>query len=405
MRELISAFLLFVFSTLLLPHLWSRYMSNAPEWVEQAIATISIILGVVLLLSTDWATSRLTAPKQHPLSSLLIVGLSGAAIFCSFWFFVIAPRMPSSTPPRAAGEQAGQASPGPPPLEITIKGIAVSQAFPPRPNEKPLMTASAWVEIVNRVGTVSLRFSLTNPQTKETLMAAPLSATSVNERQLPVGPYPSWLMIKHFDQPIVIQGPNDVSGNLHFYWPSRADGRDHDIANVFPTMVITDTISGRTYTVDMTKDTPSSSPFRRVITRGPGSETASTVAAKTPQQIPPPQSPIPAVAAPAAPARPSTDDVLQTLAGFLEEGRRLKELYVKQRGADTVKKEIDAWFTKTLAYIRANVGADYAARYRIVPPGGYAIDGFPYAKMPVVHGIDARLNHLSAFMVEIRQAR
>jgi hypothetical protein len=124
---------------------------------------------------------------------------------------------------------------------------------------------------------------------------------------------------------------------------------------------------------------------------------------------PPPTSPAaPAVLPPTpavAPSRPTKEQVLDKLAQFLEEGQRIRALFIKERGSDTVQKEVDRWFSLSLAYIRENMGADYAARYRLAQPSGRGIHGFPIAKMPVVDGIDARLSHLSTFMGEVRQSR
>jgi hypothetical protein len=95
----------------------------------------------------------------------------------------------------------------------------------------------------------------------------------------------------------------------------------------------------------------------------------------------------------------------QRLAEFMEEGQRLRGQFVVTRGAESVTKELQSWFARSLEYVRENLGGDYAARYRQNPPSATALANFPVEKMSLLNGVDARLEHLSKFIAELAAQR
>lgn len=114
--------------------------------------------------------------------------------------------------------------------------------------------------------------------------------------------------------------------------------------------------------------------------------------------LPPPRT----VAGASTPSEPDRTEILENLVRLFEEGTKLRKTYVATRGSDAAKSEVDRWLTKTLAYVREACGADFAARLRIVEPSSTAVDGFPLARMPIVHKIDGVLRNLARFMTEVR---
>jgi hypothetical protein len=87
------AVLLFLFATLLLPHIWGRLMSNAPEWAERIVQFAFILVSVSMVLLSDPVLARLKAPNQHRVASTLIVSAATALVFgACWWLFIAAPK-------------------------------------------------------------------------------------------------------------------------------------------------------------------------------------------------------------------------------------------------------------------------------------------------------------------------
>jgi hypothetical protein len=209
-------------------------------------AASSIVVGAVA-----WLTHQsLPAIIIYALSAFAVVGI----------LFIVIIELLDHFKTRLAHDS-------PPDLEITVGDFVTGLAWVPVPQlpPNPPMAAAVWVTIINRKKTVSLRFAVRDPETGETLRAAGL----LTIRSYSHGPqYPG---IKFIDDPEILPAPTERHGNVKFYWPSQHGGamKDHEsFFNKYREMMITDSIAGKTYTIDLTKTTPIGQPFRRVIKFG-----------------------------------------------------------------------------------------------------------------------------------------
>ena len=107
-------------------------------------------------------------------------------------------------------------------------------------------------------------------------------------------------------------------------------------------------------------------------------------------------------------SQPTADELAKrtaqrvALAELLTRGQLIRARVIKARGDEASEKEALGWYTECANYLHANLGPDYAAQFRVARPSADAIDGFPMAKMGLVNGIQARLDHLSDFITRLR---
>ena len=110
MRQGIILVLWFIFGSLLLPPIWDRIMSAAPEVAWRGLILAFVCISVALVVLNDWSYPRLIGNKR-PLFSTVVIGLCAAVVAGSaWWLFVGSQSKPapqaSAGMPRFDGEQA-----------------------------------------------------------------------------------------------------------------------------------------------------------------------------------------------------------------------------------------------------------------------------------------------------------
>ena len=96
MRQTIVGVLLAAFG-IFLPLSLERLMSSAPEWAWRSASFVCLLIGLLLVLLSSPAFTRLSNPRVYPLSSTLIVSLAAAVLIGGAWrLFIARPLFPLS---------------------------------------------------------------------------------------------------------------------------------------------------------------------------------------------------------------------------------------------------------------------------------------------------------------------
>lgn len=96
----------FIFS-LVVPSIWERAMSSAPEWVYRVVVCAVAVAALGLIVFSDPVYERLSRPATHPVvSTVLIVVLGGALLGSLWWAMVVAPQQGSQRAPTPAEREA-----------------------------------------------------------------------------------------------------------------------------------------------------------------------------------------------------------------------------------------------------------------------------------------------------------
>jgi hypothetical protein len=110
---------------------------------------------------------------------------------------------------------------------------------------------------------------------------------------------------------------------------------------------------------------------------------------------------------PGVPTEPQREAKIRAVTALLEEGQELRvecawELETKsaEENAAFIEK-VDRWLYKCSSYLRQNMGADYAARFRNENPP--TIQRFFFSKRVDLPALDARIEHLITLLEELRQ--
>lgn len=142
---------------------------------------------------------------------------------------------------------------GLPDLEVIVGGFLIYASNDPSnyPNSSFGITRA---RVVNRRNRVSLRFQLRNPRTGATL--EPLSKGRIQKIAPPMSEDDSVQ-----SNPLQLDGPNETTVVLWFAW----DGREGQLTTVYSQVVVSDALSGKKHTIDLTADSPDGAPFRRRV--------------------------------------------------------------------------------------------------------------------------------------------
>ena len=101
MRQIVYTIIGYIAFQLVVPRLWERLLTEAPDWLLRLGIFAFTTLCLILIVGADPLYVRLWNPRQYPIGSTLIVMISTAAFGALIWSLFIlrvVPGMPHTAP-------------------------------------------------------------------------------------------------------------------------------------------------------------------------------------------------------------------------------------------------------------------------------------------------------------------
>lgn len=205
----------------------------AAIWTWGARGAVIVTAVYVWLADLPW-------PVRVP-AALGVFGLGGFLVLVAtaIYISVAQARLPVRTESKSSAL---------PDLEVAIGGVASGLASLPKPGA-PLgpRQIATWATVVNRRRKVSLGFALRNPETGMTArLAQELDLTLYGSDSPTAG-----LPFKYIFEPLLMGPGEERQGNLIFMLHDLSHG-----PQPFTVLTITDSLSGESHDIDLTRVTP-----------------------------------------------------------------------------------------------------------------------------------------------------